>query len=936
MKKTKLFTKREFNNFFNKYKLVITVIFLVISLMVYISLLRSQITGFSVHDKYVDTTLNLNKNFSNNITFTFNKNKLNSLKLTGNVTIFSPNATVKILLETDDKNYTIYSLDKKLIKNNKKFNKITGFVITNSSNKSIKNKTSFTNISNNSSVNHFFNNSETSNFSNDSNLTNISKSKISNNVSLNQTNKTTHNSKLKINNSLINLSNTTNLSSSNISNVSIKNITLSDDVKNNTNKTEIDSINSTQNFNLINSCKDTCSLNNTNSKNVHIIVEDANLHITNIFYTKKVKNVPPEQIKNFTNEYITLNSSLKFNLTNYFTDNNNDTLFFDHKEVKDLNIKINNEILIIKPKKIGTYNFYVYVNDGDSLIQSNYFLINVLKNNIDFKINNPETINKTNESSKLNGSSKEYSPTDEIISPVRINSPVRLVKHIKLNQSKRDVVVKLHKNASKIKVNKVVNNFKEDISDKIKTEKQNKKEPNNLITGNVVSEEKELNISNEDTKEVIIEDEIEEAEIEYELPGPVAEEKIMSNHKKQIIVSSDIHYENILAFSFINNTRKENINLFHLINGSKVKVDFDAYDLDNDTNNLVDYVEWVVPHLSNQTYELEIDVLNVFTYVEEGDNWTVMFNTSGVGDLNVTPFNDSLSPNITRWSDYSDNASLFDLKFLEVKCGDEIFNYSWLNETDSVFVENYSCNNNTGFLISKKLVATEAWVALNFSFGNSSDVVSDEAYDSVCTYGDPDARCDVCVGGTACRSTCLEADMGSLCSDDTTNPYTSDGVCTYSKGGDEYICDESGASNRGSSYYDSCYSASDTSSIVCDYDSLAGGFSANGVCVNASLLSGSCCREYLSSSSGVSYNDLCGTESEVCSGNDGAVCDDVSDGSFDSGYICDSGNCVLYVPTMESAKILPEIIYTNNTLEGYCNATDIYNNNLSYYWVCPK
>jgi len=35
---------------------------------------------------------------------------------------------------------------------------------------------------------------------------------------------------------------------------------------------------------------------------------------------------------------------------------------------------------------------------------------------------------------------------------------------------------------------------------------------------------------------------------------------------------------------------------------------FDAYDLDFDGN--VDYIEWVVPHLSNQTYELEIVIVD--------------------------------------------------------------------------------------------------------------------------------------------------------------------------------------------------------------------------------------------------------------------------------------------------------------------------------------
>ncbi len=97
----------------------------------------------------------------------------------------------------------------------------------------------------------------------------------------------------------------------------------------------------------------------------------------------------------------------------------------------------------------------------------------------------------------------------------------------------------------------------------------------------------------------------------------------MSNGK-EIVISGpdDVHYENILAFSNIDKNisvdNSDNIKIYWKketyegINGSNITkkenvlVNFEAIDENN--NGFVDYVEWVVPHLSNQTYELIIEI----------------------------------------------------------------------------------------------------------------------------------------------------------------------------------------------------------------------------------------------------------------------------------------------------------------------------------------
>ena len=81
-----------------------------------------------------------------------------------------------------------------------------------------------------------------------------------------------------------------------------------------------------------------------------------------------------------------------------------------------------------------------------------------------------------------------------------------------------------------------------------------------------------------------------------------------------------------------------------------------------------------------------------------------MFNTIGTADLTITAVNG------TTWSN---NDESHDLKFLEIRSGNETLDYEWIN--NSVFIANYS-SNETGYEISKAL--TTGIHALMFSFGD--------------------------------------------------------------------------------------------------------------------------------------------------------------------------------------------------------------------------
>ena len=107
------------------------------------------------------------------------------------------------------------------------------------------------------------------------------------------------------------------------------------------------------------------------------------------------------------------------------------------------------------------------------------------------------------------------------------------------------------------------------------------------------------------------------------------------------------------------------------------------------------------PHLfifeSHQ--EPQITILNPQSYPEINKNWTVSFSTTGTENLTITAVNGTKFDR--------------DLRFLEIKCGDQTLSYEWIN--NSVFIENYSCNS-TSYEISK--VLTTGKHILQFRFGS--------------------------------------------------------------------------------------------------------------------------------------------------------------------------------------------------------------------------
>ncbi len=91
--------------------------------------------------------------------------------------------------------------------------------------------------------------------------------------------------------------------------------------------------------------------------------------------------------------------------------------------------------------------------------------------------------------------------------------------------------------------------------------------------------------------------------VTYLLPGPKKVEEDIGDFKKRITVSSDAHYLNVHSYASIQESAEKNIRLYWVKDTGKEVVENAIY-VDTNDNGLIDRVEWTIPHLSNQTFEI--------------------------------------------------------------------------------------------------------------------------------------------------------------------------------------------------------------------------------------------------------------------------------------------------------------------------------------------
>jgi DNA-directed RNA polymerase specialized sigma24 family protein len=135
------------------------------------------------------------------------------------------------------------------------------------------------------------------------------------------------------------------------------------------------------------------------------------------------------------------------------------------------------------------------------------------------------------------------------------------------------------------------------------------KESANILVKEKEAPQKKLSPSQEELPsliEITLDTQPRDYEITYETPAPSINEEQLPRGKKITISSpNSIHYENVLAFTNLPES-------FNLKNPSRVKIHWIEQDTylspssvqDKDSNGIYDYIEWLVPSLSNQTFEI--------------------------------------------------------------------------------------------------------------------------------------------------------------------------------------------------------------------------------------------------------------------------------------------------------------------------------------------
>ena len=139
-------------------------------------------------------------------------------------------------------------------------------------------------------------------------------------------------------------------------------------------------------------------------------------------------------------------------------------------------------------------------------------------------------------------------------------------------------------------------------------------------------------------KSVVIKNARGDLKIKYITPGPEKSEEFISRDRKKVTVFSEeeFGYTDVLAYTDIEEripVGKKGMIKVYWKNENK-NVDFEAFDKNG--NGLIDYIEWNVPHLSEQIFEIilisaaehldedRIFMENVYDYVKEVDDIWVL------------------------------------------------------------------------------------------------------------------------------------------------------------------------------------------------------------------------------------------------------------------------------------------------------------------------
>src|SRR3989344_390651 len=170
--------------------------------------------------------------------------------------------------------------------------------------------------------------------------------------------------------------------------------------------------------------------------------------------------------------------------------------------------------------------------------------------------------------------------------------------------------------------------------------------------------------------------------VEYYTDAPYAEEKLLSDSSKQVVIvgPDEVHYEDVLAYSELPEevASANKIKLYWINNstGKREIANFEAQD--SDGNGLLDIIQWTVPSLSNQTYE--IILITKALHLDE--------NKTFISDIY-----DSVKTKDNNWSEIIGNGEYVRVTFEKnLTLENDITIYARSAGNDSVSIEIYTEN----------------------------------------------------------------------------------------------------------------------------------------------------------------------------------------------------------------------------------------------------
>ncbi len=519
-------------------------------------------------------------------------------------------------------------------------------------------------------------------------------------------------------------------------------------------------------------CIETCVLEGFEKGPYHLVFElgeGTTLNISSINYklSREVQELPTllNELPNLT---VAPDSSVVIDLLQYFNDANGDMNYAYHPAANFV-MTFEGDTATITPAFgfKGTFFTYITASDGGDSVSSNIFRVDVAEptnqQNVPVVVGKSVVWTSEIPLSEIKGGAFSLE-----IPEIALNVSVNIVSNNHVEEIPQESITVLdnneEKSAKEFKDERLIKSAEREVAilqegiksgaGMIMLEGMNVSNSNLKRSLREISAEKEelenklsspLSLTAEDANDVatvVVENintndpSIDAIQVEYVTESPILIQSETAPGVQEVLISSEMHYTNVLAGVDIPESPQKAITLYWVQNGTRAEFANVTY-LDTNLNGQIDRLEWVVPHLSNQTFEISITVLNVQSYPIVGGNWEVRFQTTGTANLTITGVNDTTYSEMAQ-----DNGSTYDdLLPKTLSCGNSTlydFNAGYMNESvwfltqdsqqvklidfigmqtpiTSLFVENFNCDNQTAYWTSH--VITPGRHHQRFTFG---------------------------------------------------------------------------------------------------------------------------------------------------------------------------------------------------------------------------